>query len=83
MTDKQKKVIKALIELADEYGRGLFPLSLVSEKSGVTDLLFDPNTETGVMWEISQFDKGFIYIHGSSACINVDLEDQLKRWCRE
>ena len=80
MTPIQKQVIKKLLELSYDNGFHSFHLSTLSDLP--VKSLYDKNTETGELYEISQFGKGFIDIHNNSATINFHLKDQLERWSK-
>lgn len=80
MTDIQKKVIRKLLELSYENGFHWFPLKMVSDLPESD--LFDRNTETGLLYDIAQFGKGYVEIDRSSIHINFDLKDQLERWVK-
>lgn len=78
MTIIQKQVIKKLLELSYDNGFHSFPLHMVSDLPEKT--LFDKNTDSGELYEISQFGKGFIHIKNGSAGVYFELRDQLEHW---
>lgn len=80
MTDIQKQIVKKLLELSYENGFHSFPFHMVSDLPEKT--LFDKNTESGDLYAISQFGKGFIHIKDGSAGIYFELKDQLEFWSK-
>lgn len=76
MTPIQKQVVKKLIELSYDNGFHSFPLHMVSDLP--EKVLFDKNTDSGELYEISQFGKGFIHIKDGSAGVYFELKDQLE-----
>jgi hypothetical protein len=81
MTPTQKSVIRKLLELSYDNGFHWFPLSMTSDLP--LETLYDKNTETGELYEISRFGKGYIDIDEKGfAHVNFDLKDQLDRWTR-
>lgn len=90
MTDlqKQKAVVRRLLELTDECGRGYYPLSMLAPLVGMTvPQLYDNNTNTGLLWEFGQHGRGphqgalhFLPSNFTSVAINVDVERETEAW---
>ncbi len=81
MTPIQKSVIRKLLELSYDSGFHWYHLSDVSDLP--VQSLYDNNTETGELYEISQKRKGYIQIDEKGfAHVNFDLKDQLERWSK-
>jgi len=83
MTDIQKQILQELIDLSYDHGFCYFPLAPIAKKFGIEEVLYDNNTNTGLLWNLGKFGKGYINVHeDTSACICCDLlrhiENQLK-----
>jgi hypothetical protein len=94
MTDDQKKACRALFDLSFDSGFGLFPVALISEKTGIpVDQLSlsgyeDDEHEKGILWLFHPAAKGdlagFLYFNGhgpkTSVGISMDTRDILAHW---
>lgn len=65
------------------FGGG-YPLAPIAEKFGITDPLYDNNTNTGLLWEFGPHGSGHINARGdwpkSYASISYDEAQQLEHW---
>ena len=62
MTLDQKKVLRELLAQAIEHGFGSsYPLKPIADKLGITEPLYDNNTNTGLLWEFGPHGSGDIY----------------------
>jgi len=64
----------------------IFPRALNRPHSvGITDILYDKNTETGILWELGAFGSGVIAVtdngRGLYAGVMRDTHEQLEAWC--
>ena len=85
MTLPQKQIIRELIDLSIAGGFGVgYPLAPIAEKFGITDPLYDNNTETGVLWDMGQKGEGWVYVMGDGRSASVSYEEHtmLANWCR-
>jgi hypothetical protein len=74
MTPIQKQITQELLDLSCDHGFHYFPLTPIAAKLGITEVLYDNNTNTGLLWDLGKFGKGYIDVHEDrSACINRDL----------
>lgn len=83
MTLPQKQIIRELIELSVQSGFGCrYPLSPIAKKLGITELLYDGDTETGILWELGSHGKGYIDIShdGKYAGIYYQMVGMLENW---
>lgn len=75
MTLPQKKVLRELLVQAIEHGFGCsYPLKPIADKLGITEPLYDNNTNTGLLWEYGPHGSGLIDARGDwpDACASVD-----------
>lgn len=92
MTNEQKKCIRELLELSYAEGFSGHPLTTLSNLVKIpTNQLYDPNTETGILWpfdsrsgdslagylHFTQGDRGF-YVGIMRECI-----EDLEHWSEE
>lgn len=90
MTDiqKQRLIIRRLLDLTDEHGRGYYPLEPLAGEVGLTVAqLYDNNTNTGLLWDLGRHGRAYIDVQFPDrydcACINVDCEQDAERFARE
>lgn len=85
MTIDQKKVLRELLHLSIENGFGcLYSLKPIADKLGITEPLYDNNTNTGVLWKFGPFGDGIINARGdwpdSCASISYHEAQMLENW---
>lgn len=90
MTDvqKQRAIVRRLLELTDENGRGYYPLEMLAFPLGMTAAqLYDNDTNTGLLWDFGQHGKGwhqgalhFLPSAFDSVAINRDVERETEAW---
>jgi hypothetical protein len=85
MTTNQKRVIKALLNKSIEYGFGSgYSLKEIADELGISEVLYDNETNTGILWEFGPYGHGYIYAHGdwpnSYASISYDFAQILENW---
>jgi hypothetical protein len=86
MNDKQKAICRELIALSYEHGFGSsYPLQPIADKLGITDVLYDNNTNTGLLWDLGPHGEGLLMIdhRGQSASVVRDTIMLLENWSRE
>ena len=85
MTENQKAICRELLELSYGNGFNSYPLKPIAAKLGITDILYDKNTETGILWELGAFGSGVIAVtdngRGLYAGVMRDTHEQLEAWC--
>jgi len=65
MTLDQKRALRALLAQAISHGFGsYYPLAPIAEKLGITEPLYDNNTNTGLLWEFGPHGSGLIDARG-------------------
>lgn len=65
MTLPQKQVLRELLNMSVEHGFGcLYPLAPIAAKLGITEPLYDNNTNTGLLWEFGPHGDGYINARG-------------------
>lgn len=65
MTLPQKQVLRELLRMSIENGFGSgFSLKPIGEKLGISDILYDNNTNTGLLWEFGPHGDGIINARG-------------------
>lgn len=85
LTVPQKQIIRELIDLSIEEGFGTYyPLAPIAEKYGITEPLYDQNTETGVLWAVGPHGEGWVFVtrDGRSAAVSYSEHQMLANWCR-
>lgn len=85
MTLPQKKVLRELLAQSIEHGFGSgYSLKRIAEKLGITEPLYDNNTNTGLLWEFGPYGSGTINARGdwpdAYASIGYDESHQLEHW---
>ena len=85
MTINQKRVLRELLGLSIEHGFGCgYPLAPIAEKLGITEPLYDNNTNTGLLWEYGPHGKGLIMARGdwpdSYASMDYDTARMIENW---
>jgi hypothetical protein len=82
--DKQRFIIRRLLDLTDENGRGYYPLEPLAAEVGLTvQQLYDNNTNTGLLWELGRFGRAYIDVlppDYTCACIVRDCEQDAERF---
>lgn len=78
MTDLQKQVIRNLLNLCYQHGFCSYSLKDVIDIE--EKLLFNRDTEDGLLYDIAQFGKNYVEIERGSIRLNFDLRTQLERW---
>ena len=84
MTTTQKKICKKLISLSIEHGFGvLYSLQPIADDLGIKEVLYDNNTNTGILWEFGQYGSGVLYFSstGDSASVDYYTHDILANMC--
>jgi hypothetical protein len=84
MTLPQKRICRELIQLSIEHGFGsLYPLAPIAEKLGITEVLYDNETNTGILWDLGPHGQGLLYIPHTGDCASVDYDthQMLANWC--
>lgn len=79
-----KLVCKELLKLSINEGFGChYPLAPIAETLGITEVLYDGNTESGILWDIGPHGEGLIDIEhsGESAAICWDLHSTVEARC--
>jgi hypothetical protein len=83
-TEKQRLIVRRLLDLTDENGRGYYPLAPLAAEVGLTvEQLYDNNTNTGLLWELGRHGKAYIEVAPSSfdyACIPTDSRHDAERF---
>jgi len=77
MTLDQKKILRELLTQSIERGFGcLYPLAPIAQKLGITEPLYDNNTNTGILWELGPHGDGTIFARGDwpDACASIDYD---------
>lgn len=86
MTQEQKSFCAALLEKSRQHGQVYFPVQPIADAIGITEPMFDGANGEGVLYEISQFGNGYIYIIDNngevSAQVTEETRDMLELWCR-
>ena len=85
MTIVQKKVLRELLKQSIEHGFGsMYPLAPIAEKLGITEVLYDNNTNTGLLWEFGPHGTGTIFARGdwpeAAASIDYDMASSIENW---
>jgi hypothetical protein len=84
MTEPQQAICRELLELCYRHGFDCYySLAPIAEKLGITDVLYDNNTNTGILWSLGKFGDGFLSIltDGRAATVPWILRDELARRC--
>ena len=84
MSPEQKSICRELLKMSYEHGFGSgYYLAPIAEKLGITEVLYDNNTNTGILWELGPHGEGLLFISpdGESACVNMDTRGLLEHWC--
>lgn len=84
MSPEQKAVCKELLRMSYENGFGCaYPLAPIAKKLGITEVLYDNNTNTGILWELGPHGEGLLFIRhtGESASVSMDTRELLEHWC--
>lgn len=84
MTTTQKKICKKLIALSIEHGFGnLYPLQPIADELGIKEVLYDNNTNTGILWEFGPYGTGDLYFSpkGDSASVDYYVHEILTQKC--
>lgn len=77
MTLDQKKVLRELLAQAVEHGFApSYPLAPIAQKLGITEPLYDNNTNTGLLWQFGPHGSGLIYASGNwpDASASIDFD---------
>ena len=85
MTLDQKKALRELLEQAIKHGFGCsHPLKPIADKLGITEPLYDNNTNTGLLWEYGPHGSGLIYASGNwpdaYASIEYATASMIENW---
>jgi len=85
MTLDQKKVLRELLAQSIEHGFGSgYPLAPIAAKLGITEPLYDNETNTGILWEFGPYGDGTIYAHGNwpdaYASIDYFFAPMIENW---
>lgn len=84
---KRRYIVRRLLELTDEHGRGYYPLAPLADDLGVTvEALYDNNTNTGLLWDLGRHGNALIDVlpHSfTSACVVRDNEREAERFAEE
>ena len=85
MTLPQKRILRELLDMHIEHGfGGLYPLAPIAEKLGITEPLYDNNTNTGLLWEFGPHGDGTIYARGDwpDACASIEygMASLIEKW---
>lgn len=85
MTLPQKLILRELLGMCIEHGfGGLYPLAPIAQKLGITEPLYDNNTNTGLLWEFGPHGSGYIFARGdwpnASAAIDYDTGRMIENW---
>lgn len=65
MTLPQKKALRELLRMSIEHGFGCgYRLKDIADKLGITEPLYDNNTNTGLLWEFGPHGEGLIDARG-------------------
>lgn len=85
MTKEQKQIIRELLRLS--YSNGFdsgYSLNEIAKKFNITDVLYDNETNTGILWEYGRHGNGMLSItdngHGAYASVMCDAKDLLESW---
>lgn len=66
MTLEQKKVLRELLAQCIKYGfDASHPLKPIADKLGITEPLYDNNTNTGLLWKFGPHGDGLISASGN------------------
>jgi hypothetical protein len=61
----QKRVLRELLNQSIQNGFGCsYPLKPIADKFGITEPLYDNNTNTGLLWEFGPHGSGLIMAWG-------------------
>lgn len=85
MTLDQKRILRALLSRSIASGFGvLYPLAPIAQQLGITEPLYDNNTNTGLLWEFGPHGKGLIFARGdwpdAQASIDYDSAAMIENW---
>ena len=91
LTDIQKTLCRALLDLSYESGFRGYPIRMLAERTGVPEKeIFDAETETGHLWELGLHGSGsyagFLSLDhspsGSYVIIMSDTRETLEKYVR-
>lgn len=83
MNDKQNQIIQELIKTAIKNGfESYYPLQPIADKLGIKEVLYDNNTNTGLLWELGNLRKGILDIttDGKYASISYNTAQIFKNY---
>lgn len=87
LAEDQKKVLRYLLKEAYSHGfDSCYPLTPIAKEMGfTTEQLFDSNTNTGILWELSSYGQGLIdvsdrYEGDLYAGVNYDMKELAEHW---
>lgn len=85
MTLPQKLALRELLSQCIENGfSGSYPLAPIAAKLGITEPLYDNNTNTGLLWEFGPHGKGYVDASGdwpnAYAGISYDFAPMIENW---
>lgn len=85
MTLDQKKCLRELLAQCIEHGfSSSYPLKPIADKLGITEPLYDNNTNTGVLWEFGPHGNGYIMARGdwpnAYASLEYDMAHMIENW---
>lgn len=84
MNESQKFICRELLRLSYAHGfDSAYPLVPIAEAGGITDLLYDPMAETGLLWDLAER-KGLLWMSndGEAAGVSIESRDLLENWSR-
>ena len=82
MNNKQEKIVQELITSSIKNGfDSCYPLQPIADKLGIKEVLYDNNTNTGLLWELGRFGSGILDIStdGKYASIDYNMSNLLKK----
>ncbi len=83
MTTEQKSIIRELIEQSYDSGFHHYPLAPIAAKLGITEPLYDNNTNTGLLWKLGRHGCAVLDINteGTHAAVSRFALPTLERQC--
>lgn len=86
MTPDQKAVCRELLrECYDNGFNSRYPLEPIAKKLGITEVLYDNNTNTGILWDLGPHGNGFLTFGyekdpATHAGVCMDTLDLCEHW---
>jgi hypothetical protein len=82
MNKQQKQIIHELLKLSIENGFDCYyPLKPIVEKLGITEELYNEETESGLLWPYANWTMGAVWMDGDgNASISWEQHDMLEHW---